>query len=267
MFLSIVTPTYNRSSLLLETIQSTIDSIKSIKEYDEVEIELIIVDDGSSDGTYEKLSFSFMAEIQSGFIRYLRLDINSGVTVAKNYGALNAQGEWIMFLDSDDLLIPNQFSNLLEVLKKSDNFPAVFFKCINFNGDPIGKLKVDSIIDLKSYINYGIFGERLPVIKRQIIIKFPYENELRGFEGLAYFRMLASGLNFYLSELIIRRYRTDNNDRLSLGKSRLKRAHEMKMGYKLLLNEYQKLRIKPPYKVLLKFYFYKSINRIRNLIY
>jgi glycosyltransferase involved in cell wall biosynthesis len=111
MFISIVTPSYNRYQLLKESIHSSIKSAQTT----EALVELIVVDDASTDDTFAKIQSDFSGLIDSGFIRVFKLDKNSGVTAAKNFGARKSIGEWVLFLDSDDLLIPEYFSTLRKV--------------------------------------------------------------------------------------------------------------------------------------------------------
>jgi len=257
MYISIVTPTFNRYELLKESICSVIESSNESA----TSMELIIVDDASTDNTFEKIQYDFGGLISSGFIRVYRLETNCGVTAAKNFGARNSTGEWVLFLDSDDLLIPEHFSDVVNELVACQAESAVFFRCVDFDGVPIGEQVPDQTIDLGYYIKHGMHGERLPVIKREAITKFPYDDRLRGFEGLTYFTMLRSGLKFRLSNITARKYRTDNVDRLSLHKARTKRAREMKMGYESLLAEYKLAGIMPPLKIRIKHFYYQIISR------
>jgi len=87
---SVVIPTYNRAA----TVQSGIESVLAQTSPD---LEVIVVDDGSSDGTGQ-----ILGEIYGKRIRYFAQE-NQGVSVARNKGIAEARGEWIAFLDSDDL--------------------------------------------------------------------------------------------------------------------------------------------------------------------
>ena len=89
---SIVMPAYNVEKYIAE-------SIRSIQEQSYGDWELLIVDDDSSDGTAEIIA-AFMETDQR--IRYLRKE-NEGVSAARNAGLAMAQGEYISFLDADDL--------------------------------------------------------------------------------------------------------------------------------------------------------------------
>ncbi len=90
---SIVIPTYNRSSSVLETLQSCFE-----QHYDNFEV--IVVDDGSSDDTRQVL-----ASIDDPRLVIVHQD-NAGPAAARNHGMRVAQGHYIAFLDSDDRWYP-----------------------------------------------------------------------------------------------------------------------------------------------------------------
>lgn len=85
---SIIIPTYNRKLILKRAIESVLE--QSINDF-----EIIVVDDGSTDDTSELMN-TF-----SG-VKY-QYQENIGVSSARNTGAKLAVGEWLLFLDSDDV--------------------------------------------------------------------------------------------------------------------------------------------------------------------
>lgn len=87
---SVVVPTYERR----DKVQNAINSVLA-QTYSDLEV--IVVDDGSTDGTGEILQ-----EVYGNRIRYCA-QVNQGVSVARNRGVAEARGAWIAFLDSDDL--------------------------------------------------------------------------------------------------------------------------------------------------------------------
>jgi glycosyltransferase involved in cell wall biosynthesis len=100
---SVVIPTYNRSDKVRKGVESVL--AQSLKD-----LEVIVVDDGSSDNTEQALRQAFGDSIRYYF------QPNQGVSVARNKGIEEARGEWIAFLDSDDLWerekIESQFNAL-----------------------------------------------------------------------------------------------------------------------------------------------------------
>src|SRR3989344_1283482 len=103
--ISVIIPTYNRKKLLPRAIGSILGQT-------EQDFEIIIVDDASTDGTEEWLRFAYT----DPRIRYERLARNQGVAVARNRGLELARGEFIVFLDSDDELLPAALARGLQVL-------------------------------------------------------------------------------------------------------------------------------------------------------
>lgn len=107
--ISVVIPTYNRSSLIKRAAQSVL--AQTYKD-----IELIIVDDGSTDDTAE-----VVASLNDFRVRYV-YQKNSGACVARNNGVDHASGEYIAFHDSDDIWHADKLEKQIAVLleKKAD---------------------------------------------------------------------------------------------------------------------------------------------------
>jgi glycosyltransferase involved in cell wall biosynthesis len=98
---TVVIPTQGRWSLLRRTLAG------ALRQRD-VEFEIVVVDDGSSDETAERL-----VELDDRRVRPIRHDVRRHVAVARNAGVAAARGEWIAFLDDDDLWAPNKLSTQL----------------------------------------------------------------------------------------------------------------------------------------------------------
>lgn len=120
--ISVIIPTYNRGALLPIAIESVFRQTY-------LDYELIVVDDGSTDDTRERLLPSIDR------IRYF-YQPNRGVSAARNAGVKLAQGQWISMLDSDDVWHPTKLRRQMDALAKLGNgFGACFTDC-NFAGDP-----------------------------------------------------------------------------------------------------------------------------------
>ncbi len=105
-FISIIIPTYNRSASLLRAIDS-------VHKNSESDIEIIVVDDGSNDGTAEEVK-----KLSDSRIRYHRQE-NKGVCAARNKGAELSGGQYLIFLDSDDEMMSGAIDSYREVIRKS----------------------------------------------------------------------------------------------------------------------------------------------------
>jgi len=93
---TVVVPTHNRRALLAQTM-------RTVLWQRDVDLEVIVVDDGSTDGTKD-----VVAAISDPRVRLLRIDAPEGVSVARNLGAAAGQGEWLAFCDDDDLWAPDK---------------------------------------------------------------------------------------------------------------------------------------------------------------
>lgn len=257
MKISFITPTFNRKHLVDETIQSIVSLINYQSKHS---IEIVIIDDASIDDTYNTICHKYDFLIQSGFMRIHRMENNVGVTGAKNQGALLADGEWLVFIDSDDLMIVESFPAMIEKLEKLHRYDVVFFTCIDFSGKIIGVDFKDHELTINEYIYSGTFGEKLPVIKRDTFLSYKYDQNLRGFESLTYFKMLADSKKFWISNLPCRKYRTINGDRLSSRSAQFKRSGTLAAGYKLLISEYVKKFGSAPKILYLKLMIYSFAN-------
>lgn len=129
---SVVIPIYNGMQFinhLLEMLQA--------QTYQAVEF--ILVDDGSTDGTREFLQSVQNSLDDSRFKFFFKP--NSGVSNTRNYGLKQVQGEYVMFTDVDDHLLPNMVEKYVETIKKNKT-DFVFFATekVNLLGDKLGKI-------------------------------------------------------------------------------------------------------------------------------
>ena len=109
---SVVIPTYNRARLVVGAIDSALGQLYP-------SIEVIVVDDGSSDDTEQVLGAAF-----GDGIRYIRQE-NQGVSAARNRGLSEASGQLIAFLDSDDAWLPQKTSVQVAYLERRPDFGMV----------------------------------------------------------------------------------------------------------------------------------------------
>ena len=114
LLVSVVIPTFNRSAVIIRAINSVFN--QTFKDY-----ELIIVDDGSSDDTYESLKLF----IDTKKIKYFRQN-NLGVSAARNLGVKNANGQFVAFLDSDDEWLPHKLNEQIKYLSNNPDIKIVY---------------------------------------------------------------------------------------------------------------------------------------------
>jgi len=100
---SVIIPTYNRADLVRQAVASV--EAQTFRDF-----EIVVVDDGGADGAYEVLS----ARRELRVLRHLR---RRGVSAARNTGINAARGEWLAFLDSDDLWLPDKLARQISLLE------------------------------------------------------------------------------------------------------------------------------------------------------
>ena len=105
---TVVIPTHNRWSLMSSTLASALAQ-------EDVEFEVIVVDDGSTDETPARL-----ADIDDPRLQVLRHEESRGVSPARDWAISLARGEWIAFLDSDDLWSPRMLRTKLDAAHESE---------------------------------------------------------------------------------------------------------------------------------------------------
>lgn len=101
---SVIIPTFNRSVWVTEAVASVL--AQTFRDF-----ELLVVDDGSTDGTLDALAPFFKQ------IKVLRRPERRGVSAARNLGITAARGEWLAFLDSDDLWLPDKLARQVAFAK------------------------------------------------------------------------------------------------------------------------------------------------------
>ncbi len=112
--ISVIIPTWNRESF----IRTALDSVFA-QTYPEVRLEIIVVDDGSTDGT---------REILKGYGERIHciLQGNKGIASARNTGVSRSRGDIVTFLDSDDVFVPGRLDKVAQAFGKNPDSGMVF---------------------------------------------------------------------------------------------------------------------------------------------
>ncbi|MFH1856884.1 MAG: glycosyltransferase family 2 protein [Candidatus Omnitrophota bacterium] len=110
---SIIMPAYNESSHIITSIQETIDTFEQFG----CDYEIIVMDDGSKDDTYEKAR-NFAAEHLRVCVKKNQTNFGKGRTLKKAFR--HVTGDYVVFLDADLDLHPKQAEDLFEVMRRED---------------------------------------------------------------------------------------------------------------------------------------------------
>ena len=172
-------PMYNAEDFIQRTMESALS-----QTYDN--IEYLVVDDGSSDKTIQLLNSIIKNNSRGGDIRLLSLPDNQGPSFARNLIIEKAQGEYLYFMDSDDIIRKDTISLMMQYVRQ-DNADIVFgsMEKIGLSGEktliqyPELHLKKGDEVPLYSYRKYaGIQASACNFLARLSIIR---ENGLRFF--------------------------------------------------------------------------------------
>ncbi|MBV1922382.1 MAG: glycosyltransferase family 2 protein, partial [Pseudomonadales bacterium] len=134
MKISAIVPTYNNANFIEDAINSILVQSHSVDE-------IIIVDDGSTDNTAAVIDA--ITKKTTHKIIYIQQD-NQGPSSARNRGIEAASGDWLAFLDADDLWTPEKITLQLEALEREPQLKLIAADMSEI--DRLGKLIVESVL-------------------------------------------------------------------------------------------------------------------------
>ena len=160
--ISVMMPTYNNAKYIKQAIESIY-----AQNYDNIEI--IVVDDGSTDNTKEIVK-------QYKDIKYFYIE-HKGIPFARNVALENTEGEYIAFLDSDDYWLPNKLNTQMQYFKDHPDCEIVFTKYENFFENEDVKKKNRAIFEK---ISEDKFTHYLPssLVKKKLFEKYGNFDEI-----------------------------------------------------------------------------------------
>jgi glycosyltransferase involved in cell wall biosynthesis len=197
MLVSIIIPLYNKENSIYNTLQSVLNQTYKY-------IEVIVVDDGSTDKSAE-----IVLSMCDDRIKYHR-KTNGGVSSARNHGIELAKGDWIMFLDADDSLYENALNELIKI---SNNFLASEICCgnyiVNFGTKQERGVKLEFLLP---YINnpykmqwLNIWNMRLGsfIVKNDILKNIKFRLNVAMGEDVLFVNSLMEYRIYFVNELIM----------------------------------------------------------------
>lgn len=240
---SVIVPTYNRADYIKATILSILNQIYK-------NVEIIIIDDGSTDNTQE-----IICNINSEKIIYKKIENSGRPAVPRNIGIKLANGDYIAFCDSDDLWEPDKLAQQLNVFKNHKNILITTTNAIYFPGKKkkLYGIKKDFIISLKCQIYGNKVVNSAVVMKKEVLNHIGLINEDKKlfYEDYEYWLRLLNYKDnsiYFISKPLIK-YRIHENMYTKSIESR----------YNSLIYLYEKVinYIKDNYKYMVKKQIYK----------
>lgn len=203
--ISVIIPLYNKEHCVKQTILSVLN-----QTYEK--FELIVVDDGSTDNSYEEVK-----SIKDDRIKLIRKE-NGGVSAARNYGVDYSIGEWILFLDADDILFPNCIESLYNTAFKYKTLAVTG----NFYIESVTKqIKDIGVVNNKEGIikcNFYAWNVKkicprtgAALFRRNILLEFPNNIQLRRFEDAEFLFNIMRKYTFSFTPVCVMSYIQDYN--------------------------------------------------------
>lgn len=195
---SIITPSYNSSRFIDETIKSVLD--QSYTDW-----EMLIVDDCSLDNSKE-IILQFVAKDKR--IKLIELEKNVGAAEARNIALLKAKGKYIAFLDSDDLWVPQKLDKQIAFMEKNNfAFSISSYDRIAENGEYINTYKVPEKLTYKQFLRNTIIGTLTVVINVEKTGRFEMPKIRSSHDMALWCIIMRRGFNVYGLQEILGHYR------------------------------------------------------------
>ena len=161
---SVVMPVYNGERFLAEAIESILDQTFT-------DLELIVVDDGSTDGSADIVRTYLERD---GRIRFFQHERNRGAADARNTGIAAARGEYIAAMDADDISLPERLDTQVDYLRMNPDIGGVGLqgRVVEHDLTPRGDFGVathHALIALNYFLRYGVLGATL-MLRRELLV-------------------------------------------------------------------------------------------------
>ncbi|MCI8466444.1 MAG: glycosyltransferase [Lachnospiraceae bacterium] len=193
--ISVIIPVYNVEMYLEECLNS-------ILKQDFEDYEIICVNDASTDSS-ENILLNYREKYEK--IKIITHEKNKGLSAARNTGVLNAIGKYILFIDSDDLIVENTFTELYDRAEQTAS-DIVYFNMVNFYEEETSLKRIYQ--KTQTYIEYaGVYSGKelfclfmdshnmnVQAVRKFIRKKFLEEKEIKFYEGILHEDVLFSFL-------------------------------------------------------------------------
>lgn len=219
--ISCIIPCYNCERYISKTIESLLD--QTIKPF-----EIILVNDGSTDNTLEILRRT--EEQNKDIVKVINVEKNKGVSHARNYGVKSSRGDYILFIDSDDIAEPKLIERYHDRLKELNNdVEDKYILCfsayiqIDENGNQISEIGRGIQVEPEEILGYEFYRNIIPttgvLVKKNYFMISGGFNERIGYseDWDLWLRLACLGGFAYVDESLIkiRRYKKNASSKVA----------------------------------------------------
>lgn len=197
--ISVVIPAYNAENTIIATVNSVYNQTYK-------NLEIIVVNDGSTDKTLEVITN--FKELNNNGMPFIIIDkVNGGVSSARNLGISNSKGEFIAFLDSDDKWLPEKIEKQLTIFIENANIDLL---ATNRNNENIVKFmgkKFDKLnrISSKTLLFKNFFSPPTVMVRKVVVCDIGMfdENQRYAEEGDLWIRICQNNNCYLLNESLV----------------------------------------------------------------
>lgn len=203
---SVILPTRNRVALLSR-------ALRSVWAQNRDDVEVIVVDDGSSDGTPRLLE----SLASQGKLRWFRNERPAGACAARNLALREARGRYVTGLDDDDEMLPDRINALVEALQPQDAFVCGNDRILPDGGMPHSR-RVPARIDRDAILSRNVVGNQILAERARVLACGGFDESLPAAQDYdLWIRMiLAYGPARGVRQTLQRIYSHGGEDRISL---------------------------------------------------
>lgn len=240
ILVSIITPTYQREKDILDR------SLKSIINQSYRNIEIIIVDDNPEDSVYRHEISKYINTIKDERILYIKNKNNLGGALSRNVGIKNAHGDYITFLDDDDIYLKDKIKNQLSCMIR-ENLDLTFtnLKIVNEDNKIVDQRSFDFIENFENdrlmryHLTRNLTGTPTFMFKTEALKKIGgFDDVKMGHEFYLMYKAIDNGLKIrHIPISDVRAYRTKSKS-ISNGDNKISGENEI---YKFKKSNYDKL--------------------------
>lgn len=206
ILVSVVIPTFNRANRIIKTIESVLNQTYN-------NLEIIIIDDNSTDNTYEVIQ-PYLSEN----IRYYKNEINVGGSKSRNIGVTHCRGDLVAFLDSDDEWLSKKIELQVNKFISNNDIDMIYTKYYLVNENNNKKLIFKESEELDNEL-LSILCKNFIGTTSTICIKKNVFNKIKGFDEQLpscqdwdlYIRVLSNGYNVAMIDTPCLNYYYHNN--------------------------------------------------------
>jgi len=233
---SVVMPSYNRSTMVLNSLQSVVGQLGNFPT------EILIGDDSTDDTpmVIENFSKTLPPHVSISLHKENR---RMGIADSRNWGLATAKGEYVVFLDTDDALVPDAFQHLAAFFADHSDISMYFGRIHPTSGRIASYVEelVNRPFSYQDLLSHEMIGEALIVCRRSVLLEpdSQFLSGVQGFESVLWLKILRRGHLAFLDSKPIRIYNDVTHDRnSSISISKPSHAEGHSTGYKKYFEEF-----------------------------